>query len=223
MKFFLDTADISEMDRWKDRISGITTNPTLMRKARVQDYKSWAKIVLDKFPDKPVSLEVIADDFSEMERQARLLASWGSNVYVKIPITNTKGESSIPLIVKLYKEVNINITGVMTESQIDELERGTLFFSGIVSVFAGRIADTGRDPKHYVSYAARYGKPYEVLWASAREIYNVEEARYSGASIITLSPELIAKLSLTNKDLSEYSLETVRMFYDDAQKAGYTI
>lgn len=208
------------MIRLDDKVQGFTTNPTLMRKAGVKDYKSWAKIILDRFPTKPVSFEVIADDFTEMERQARLLASWGPNVYVKIPITNTQGDSAIPLIERL-EGINLNVTAVMTEEQIDSLRK--VMKSGIVSIFAGRIADTGRDPMHYVAHAAQYGMPYEVLWASAREVYNVYQAEQCGANIITLPPDLLYKLHMKGKSLELHSLDTVDMFYEDAQKAGYSL
>jgi len=219
VKVFLDSADLSEMIRLKDHVSGFTTNPTLMRKARVQDYKSWAKIVLDHFPDKPVSFEVIADDFDEMERQARLLASWGPNVYVKIPITNTKGESSVPLIEKL-SDLNLNITAVMTAEQVHELH-GIAKSHHIISIFAGRMADTGVDPTGLIKFAVQLR--CQVLWASAREIFNVRQAEEAMADIITLTPDLFSKLALRHKDLTEYSLDTVKMFYNDAQKAGYTL
>lgn len=204
------------MIRLAPKVQGFTTNPTLMRKVGVVDYKAFAKIVLDKFPDKPVSLEVIADDFKEMERQARLIASWGPNAYVKIPITNTKGESSIPMI-KDLADLNLNITAVMDVDQIRGL-LPTLGLNHIISYFCGRIMDTQRLAPRFIGEG-----DYQLLWASAREIYNVTQAEEMGYDIITLSPELFAKLDLKGKDLNQYSLETVQQFFNDAQKAGYVL
>ena len=217
VEVWLDSAEINEMIRLAPKVSGFTTNPTLMRKANVHDYKSWAKIVLDHFLDKPVSFEVIADDFTEMERQARLLSSWGPNVYVKIPITNTKGESSVPLIRDLWR-LNLNITAVMTGEQLNSLSR-IVQENHIVSVFNGRIMDAGANPREMQVYDL----PCKKLWASTREIYNLQMAEKFGYDIITLTPDLITKRDLKGKDLAQYSLETIQMFYNDAQKAGYTL
>lgn len=217
VEIWLDSADINEMIRLAPKVSGFTTNPTLMRKANVHDYKSWAKIVLDHFPDKPVSFEVIADDFNEMERQARLLASWGKNVYVKIPITNTRGESSIPLIAKLGSEgIRINVTAVMTNSQLWE---AVAYEPEIISIFCGRIEDTGQP----LPYGSGTPSKSKFLWASSRAIGDYYRAIPLGYDIITLTPELVSKLDLKGKDLTQFSRETVQMFYNDAQKAGYVI
>jgi transaldolase len=217
VKVFLDSADLSEMIRLNDKVSGFTTNPTLMRKAGVTDYKSFAKIVADRFPDKPVSLEVIADDFKEMERQARLLASLGPNIYVKIPITNTKGESSVPLIRDLV-DLHLNITAVMAFGQWGVFDN-ILDERHIVSFFCGRQMDTLKYPFGFTPKKVRYQR----LWASAREIFHLRMAEDYGYDIITLTPDLIAKLDLKGKDLTQYSLETVQMFYNDAQKAGFVL
>jgi transaldolase len=214
---YLDSADLNEMIRLNDKVSGFTTNPTLMRKAGVTDYKSWAKIVLDRFPDKPVSLEVFADDFLEMKRQARIIASWGRNVYVKIPITNTLGQSSAPIVKHLSDEgIKVNVTAVMTREQMKEISPS---HPEIISVFCGRIQDTGR----LSPIPSPYKNVSKILWASTRSVGDVYHAENVGYDIITLSPELIAKLPLKDKDLTQYSLETVKMFHDDAQKAGYTL
>jgi transaldolase len=213
LRIFIDTSDVAQLNKYAHdlRISGVTTNPALMKQAGIASYRNFATIILGIANGKPLSLEVIADDFDEMERQARLLASWGENVYVKIPVTNTLGHSTIPLIEKL-QHLHLNITAVMTGAQIDALH-GVLSPHHILSVFAGRIADTGRDPMH-IMRKARLCKA-QLLWASAREILNVYQAEECGCDIITLTPNLIDKLALHGKSLSEYSLETVRMFYRD--------
>ena len=215
VEVYLDSASIPEMTKWSDKVRGFTTNPTLMRKANIADYKNWAQEVISRFPDKPISFEVIADDFSEMERQARLLASWGPNVYVKIPITNTKGESSIPLIAGLSSEgIKVNVTGVMTTEQISEVN---LALPAIISIFAGRIQDTGtKAPDVWI-----YGST--CLWASSRSLWDLYLAKRAGYKIITMTPDLIAKLDMKGKDLTEFSRETVAMFYNDAMKAGYQL
>ena len=206
-------------------LQGFTTNPSLMRAAGVTNYERWARELLD-LTLLPISFEVIADDFREMEHQAVTLASWGPNVYVKIPITNTKGESAIETIRRLSHEgIKINVTAVMTNPQIDvalrALDDGA---PSIISIFAGRIADTGIDPDSLINFAwSRVGHSVEVLWASPREVYNVAQAQDAGADIITCTPELLNKLYLLGKPLADYSLETVKMFYDDACKAGYTL
>jgi len=212
---YLDSADLVEMFRLKNQVQGFTTNPTLMRKVGVTNYLDFARNVLQAIQDKPVSFEVISDDFGEMERQARLLASLAPNVYVKIPITNTKGESSVPLIGKLTEEgIKANVTAVMTRDQINAALQAQ---PAIISVFAGRILDTGSQ------VPIRRGGPSQFLWASAREVCHVYDAESLGYNIITLPPDLLAKLDLKGKDLTEYSRETVQMFYNDAQKAGYTL
>jgi len=209
-------------------IKGFTTNPTLMRKAGISDYRNFALEVLAAVPDRPVSFEVFADDFSTMEKQAMEIASWGRNVNVKIPVTNTKGEFCGPLVKRLSKAgVQLNVTAVMTTKQVkdivDLLEPKT---PAIVSVFAGRIADTGRDPVPMMAEAVTIlkSKPKtELIWASPRELLNIFQANEVGCHIITATNDILKRLSLVEKDLDEYSLETVRMFYKDAQAAGYKI
>ena len=213
-----------EMVRQFPFLQGFTTNPTLMRAAGVTHYETWARGLLD-LTLCPISFEVIADDFREMERQAVTLASWGENVYVKIPITNTKGESAIETIRCLSHEgIKVNVTAVMTSGQVNEVVQ-TLYSGGpsILSIFAGRIADTGENPVQIVSNAWTNHRYIQVLWASPREVYNVVQANNAGADIITCTPELLSKLHLLGKPLAEYSLDTVKMFYDDACKAGYTL
>lgn len=222
MKIFLDTSVINDISDIENEIDGVTTNPTLMRKAGVQDYEKFCKEVL-MLTDKPVSFEVFADEFDEMERQARIISSWGKNVYVKIPITNTKGKSSIVLINKLLSEgIKVNITAVFKANQLAGLgDTGT---PHIISVFAGRIADTGVDPAPiiYEVKMKSYGSA-EVLWASPREVFNIYQAGYE-ADIITVTPELFKKYkAMKFKDLLEVSLDTVKMFYSDGQEAGYKL
>lgn len=206
------------MKRLVAKVAGFTTNPSLMRKAGITDYRQFADAVLGIAGDKPVSFEVLADDFAEMERQAREIASWGQNVQVKIPVMNTMGNPAYDLIWRLARSgVKVNVTAIFTAQQarfaIDSLD-GT----GIVSVFAGRIADTGSDPSRVMRSAkARCtGFATQLLWASAREVYNVVQAEEAGCDIITLSPDLIAKLDGFGRNLTEYSLETVRQFHRDA-------
>lgn len=200
------------------RISGFTTNPSLMKNAGITDYRDFANRVLVATGGKPVSFEVIADDFREMERQANEIASWGKNVYVKIPVTNTLGNPAYDLIWRLAGAgVKVNVTAILTKDQvrfaIDSL-RGR---DSIISVFAGRIADTGRDPSRIMRLAqARIDGKVKLLWASAREAYNVVQAEEAGCDIITLSPDLIVKLNGFGRNLAEYSLETVRQFHRDA-------
>lgn len=230
IKVFADGADMQGiLDMYANPdIQGFTTNPTLMRQAGVEDYEKFARELLEKIQDKPVSLEVFADEFDEMERQALKIASWGSNVNVKIPITNTKGEKSAPLIKKLSAEgVVVNVTAMMTLEQVqdvaDALDPNT---GAIVSVFAGRIADTGIDPVPHMTEALNILKSRpkaELLWASPRELLNIFHADWMGCHIITVTNSLLAKLSLVGKDLDEYSRETVEMFYRDASSAGYTL
>ena len=206
---YLDSGSLKDIERYADdpRISGITTNPSILKKEGITDYRSFARAVLSRSGDKPVSFEVLADGFREMERQAREIASWGPNVYVKLPITNTRGESIVPLLDALG-DLNLNITAVMTVEQTEELYEWVRPHH-IVSVFAGRIMDTGRLPTTC--------HPCKTLWASAREVYHVTLAEEYGYDIITLTPDLIAKLSLRHKDLAQYSLETVAQFHRDGQ------
>lgn len=209
-------------------IRGFTTNPTLMRKASITDYTAFAHDILQSIPDRPISFEVFADEFPEMERQACRIAMWGPNVYVKIPVTNTRAESAAPLIHRLSHEgVKVNVTAILTLQQVaevvDALAGGA---PSNVSIFAGRIADTGVDPVPLMSEAVHMLKPHpqiELIWASPRELLNVFHADCTGCHIITATPDILKKLTLVGKDLAEYSLETVRMFADDAAKSGFVL
>ncbi len=230
IKLFADGADIeSILHSYKDpMIKGFTTNPTLMRKAGIKDYESFSRDLLRLVPDRPISLEVFADDLPTMEVQARKIASWAKNANVKIPVTNTKGETTAPLIRKLADEgVELNITALMTVGQVEEVAAAlNADVPAIVSVFAGRVADTGVDPVPLMkkSLAALKDKPKaELLWASPRELLNVFQADEIGTHIITATPDILAKLKLHGKDLLEYSLDTVKMFYNDAVAAAFTI
>lgn len=230
IKIFADGADIRGMkeEYQKGLVKGFTTNPTLMKKAGVTDYEEFARAVVEEIKDVPVSFEVLSDDFEDMERQARKIASWGPNIYVKIPITNTKGESSIPLIRKLSHDgLALNITAILTIEQLQELSTALSPESkSIVSVFAGRIADTGLDPAPYVKKAVEIYKSNsraEVLWASCRELLNIFQAEACGCHIITVTNDILKKAPMVGMDLKELSLETVRMFYRDAQSAGLTL
>ncbi|MDP7502180.1 MAG: transaldolase [SAR324 cluster bacterium] len=230
IKIFADGADkVGMLNMYRNpRIDGFTTNPTLMRKADITDYISFSKEILQTIDDKPVSFEVFADEFEEMERQAREIATWGSNVYVKIPVTNTKKNSCASLIKKLSAErVQLNITAILSLDQVcdvaDALKNGS---SAFVSVFAGRIADTGVDPVPLMKRALEILKPVsnaELLWASPREVLNVYQAESIGCHIITATNDILKKLNLNGKDLEEYSQETVQMFFNDAQQAGYKL
>jgi transaldolase len=227
---FADGADKEAMlKNYKEGfIKGFTTNPTLMAKAGIADYQQFAESVLAVIRDRPISFEVFSDDFQEMEKQAALIGSWGPNVNVKIPITNTKKESSFPLIRRLLdKGLKLNVTAVLTQEQIDGL-RAILKPQDdvILSIFAGRIADTGVDPMPMMAKAVKdYAslKGTKVLWASPREVLNIYQAEACGCHIITATNDLLAKLNLFAKDLSDYSLDTVKMFYNDAQKAGFRL
>ncbi|MBI2263331.1 transaldolase [Candidatus Berkelbacteria bacterium] len=229
IQVFTDGAVLAEMLEWRDKgIKGFTTNPTLMKKAEVVHYEAFAKEVLKEIPDLPISFEVFADEFSEMERQARLISAWGKNVYVKIPITNTKGESSAPLIARLSEDMMLNVTAILTLSQVKEAAQAlSTSHPSIISVFAGRIADTQRDPVPIMSEAARWLKENapraQLLWASPREVLNVNQAEECGCQIITATPDVLKKLELQGKPLDQYSLETVQMFFNDGQEAGYQL
>lgn len=228
IKIFADGADpvIASEQAKLPYISGFTTNPSLMRKAGIVDYAAWADIFLECVNGKPVSFEVLSDDFGEMERQARKIAKWGANVYVKIPIMNTSGKTTTDLIHRLSGDgVKVNVTAVFTLPQVEvvsaALENGA---ASIISVFAGRIADTGRDPESLMREAVSMTPVgVELLWASGREIFNVVQAEDANCDIITLTPDLIAKLPLLGKNLGKFSWETVKQFYDDAMAAGYTL
>lgn len=230
IKLFADGADISGIREIaaNPSIAGFTTNPTLMRKAGVSDYREFAKEALKLVGGRPISFEVFADDFEGMEKQAHEIASWGENVNVKIPVTNTRGESSADLIARLSSSgVKLNVTAILTLDQVREVtERLDPNTEAIISVFAGRIADTGRDPIPLMTEAVRIlkSKPKaELLWASPRELLNVFQADEIGCHIITATNDILGKLSLVDKDLGEYSLDTVKMFYNDAKAAGYNI
>ncbi|MHB2025435.1 MAG: transaldolase [Elusimicrobiota bacterium] len=230
IKLFADGAEKNGMEEMykNPMIKGFTTNPTLMRKAGVSDYRAFARDILKSIPDRPISFEVFSDEFPEMERQAHEIASWGHHVYVKIPITNTRGESAVPLIGRLSKaRIKLNVTAMMTLDQVEAvrpaLAEGA---ASIVSIFAGRIADTGRDPVPLMKKAAQTLKAYptiELLWASPREILNVFHAEEAGCHIITATNDILKKLELLGKDLAEYSLDTVKMFHADASHAGYML
>lgn len=209
-------------------IRGFTTNPTLMRKAGVVDYESFARGALAAIPDRPISFEVFSDDFAEMEQQALRIASWGHNVYVKIPVTNTHGEPSTALLRRLAaRGVKLNVTALMTLQQVSDVQESIAQCpSGYISVFAGRIADTGRDPGPLMRDAVRMlarNINLELIWASPREVLNVFQADDIGCHVITATNDILHKLSLVGKDLNEYSLETVKMFRDDALKAGFEL
>lgn len=230
VKLFADGADIEMISRMAANplIQGFTTNPTLMRKAGIKDYRAFALEVLNIVTDRPVSFEVFSDDFEEMELQALEIASWGENVFVKIPVTNTKGESSRPLIKRLSTAgVQINVTALMTAEQVAEVvDNLSALTRNFVSVFAGRIADTGRDPVPMMRRVVEILKDYpqtELIWASPRELLNVIQADAVGCHIITATDDVLKKLDLIGKDLNQFSLETVHMFWNDAEKAGYTI
>lgn len=209
-------------------IRGFTTNPTLMRKCGITDYEDFARQTVAAIPDRPISFEVFSDEFPEMERQALKIASWGSNVFAKIPVTNTRGESSIPLISRLSKQgVKLNVTALMTLDQVRDVSNAmTACPAGFISVFAGRIADTGRDPVPIMRDAVKLLLQHqcmELIWASPRELLNIFQADEIGCHVITATNEILSKLTLVGKDLDAYSLETVNMFRDDALKAGFEI
>lgn len=227
---YSDGAEVREMVAARDGglVKGFTTNPTLMRKCGVSDYESFAREALAAVGDLPISFEVFADEFDEMERQARAIAMWGGSVYVKIPITNTRGDSSIELVRRLSAAgVKLNVTAILTLEQVNlVVEALDAHTPAIVSVFAGRIADTGRDPVPLMREAAAIvaQKPLaQLLWASPRELLNIFQANDCGCHIITVTPDLMKKLSLVGKDLDELSLDTVKMFFNDAAAAGYRL
>ena len=230
VKIFADGADkagILEMYA-KPYIKGLTTNPTLMRKAGLMDYRAFAKDILKVILDKPISFEVFSDDFAEMERQAMEIAGWGNNVYVKIPVTNTKREPSYDLVRKLSKrKVKINVTAIMTLAQVKDVAAALHSATpSYVSVFAGRIADTGRDPVPHMAKAVKLLKvnpKAELIWASPRELLNIFQADAIGCHVITVTNDILKKLSLVGFDLDEYSLDTVKMFYTDAVAAGFKL
>jgi transaldolase len=230
VKIFADGASIDDMKTWAKEpyIRGFTTNPTLMHKAGVRDYSRFGREVVEAIPDRPISFEVFSDDFDEMAYQAREIASWGPNVFVKIPISNTRGDAATALIHRLsHGGVHVNVTAAMTLAQVASavaaLEGGV---PSNVSIFAGRIADTGRDPVPMIARAlalAASTASVELIWASPREVLNVYQADEVGCHIITVTSDLLKKLALSGKDLGEFSLETVRMFRTDAVAAGFAL
>lgn len=230
VKIFADGADMAGMLAMasKPYIAGFTTNPSLMRKAGISDYPAFAREVLRAIPDRPISFEVFSDDFAAMEEQAREIASWGENVYVKVPVMNTRGEPAYDLIARLAEAgLRMNVTALMTLAQVREVAAALAPApAGCVSVFAGRIADTGRDPVPLMAAAVELLRPYprlELIWASPRELLNVFQADAIGCHIITVTSDVLAKLPLVGKDLLQYSRETVTMFHADATAAAYTL
>ena len=230
VKIYSDGAEIEKMKQsYKSgRITGFTTNPSLMKKAGIKSYTDFAKAVVEEFPNVSISFEVFADDFETMKKEALKISKYGKNVFVKIPITNTKGESSIPLIKELSEEgLSLNVTAILTLDQVVEtvnaFKEGT---NNIVSVFAGRIADTGVDPVEIMKKSAELCHKKtgtDLLWASSREVLNIFQANDVGADIITCAPEIIGKLNNVGKDLKELSLDTVKMFNEDIKSLGYSI
>lgn len=230
VKIFADGANIETFyDLNKNSlVSGFTTNPSLMKKAGIKDYKNFAKEILSIVTHKPVSFEIFADELSEMEIQALEIGSWGKNVNVKIPITNTKKQSTTSIVKKLLdNNISCNVTAIFTIDQIKKvLEVANMKTKLILSIFSGRIADSGIDPVPLCSEAVSISKNFsniEILWASTRELLNIFHAENSGCHIITVPDDLLKKISLIGKNLEDYSLETIKMFYNDAKKAGYKI
>ncbi|HBK42834.1 MULTISPECIES: transaldolase [unclassified Polynucleobacter] len=230
VKIFADGADkVGMLEMYaKPFIKGLTTNPTLMKKAGIMDYRAFCKDILTSIKDKPLSFEVFSDDFAEMERQALEIASWGENVYVKIPVTNTKQETCYALVKKLAdQKVKLNVTALMTLDQVrDVVASLNPNISSYVSVFAGRVADTGVDPVPVMARAVEMLKAVpaaELIWASPRELLNIFQADDIGCHVITVTNDILKKLSLVGYDLDEYSLDTVKMFYKDAVEAGYKL
>ena len=230
VKIFADGAEKAGMLEMagKSWVQGLTTNPTLMRKVGISDYKAFAKDILGLICEKPISFEVFSDEFTEMERQAMEIASWGDNVYVKVPITNTRREPIYPLIQKLVtRKVKLNVTALMTLEQV----KGTVealdpTVPSYISVFAGRIADTGQDPLPLMVDSLKTMKTNpkaELIWASPRELLNIFQADEIGCHIITVTNDILKKLSIVGYDLGEYSLDTVKMFYQDGKAAGFSI
>jgi transaldolase len=230
VKLFADGADLAGMKEMaaNPMIKGFTTNPTLMRKAGVADYAAFARDVLPLIGERPISFEVFSDEFGEMAAQAMEIASWGSNVFVKVPVTNTRGQFSGPLIGQLTAAgVKINVTAILTLEQVERVaECLAPQVPSFVSVFAGRVADTGRDPMPIMAAAVRRLASLpaaELIWASPRELLNVIQADAVGCHVITATNDVLSKLPLIGKDLDEFSLDTVKMFRQDATSAGYTI
>jgi len=230
VKVFADGADKDSILKHyaNPMIQGFTTNPTLMRKAGITNYEAFARDILESIKDRPISFEVFSDDFEEMYVQGKKIASWGENVYVKIPVTNTKGVSAVPLLRRLAPEgVKMNVTALFTMDQVRAVSDALADAApSNISIFAGRIADAGIDPLPTMKAALEVMAPrpqQELIWASPRELYNVIQAHDIGCHIITATSDILAKLSLIGKDLAEYSLDTVKMFYTDATAAGFKI
>ncbi len=230
VKIFADGADKEDMLAMSKKtfIKGLTTNPTLMRKAGIKNYKDFCFDILEYIKDKPISFEVFSDEFSEMKRQAIEIASWAKNVYVKIPISNTKREYSYSLIKELSDlGISLNVTAIMTEEQVDNVAKVlNPNIPSYVSVFAGRIADTGRDPVPMMQRAVKTLSSFpmaELIWASPRELLNIFQADSIGCHIITVTPEILGKLKMIGYSLEDYSLDTVKMFYEDAKNAQYIL
>ena len=230
VKIFADGADLAgmlEMYRLS-HIKGFTTNPTLMRKVGITDYRAFAKQVLVAIPDRPISFEVFSDEFADMERQAREIASWGPNVYVKIPVTNTRGESACELVRRLsHAGVKLNVTALLSLAQVRDVVSAVAGGApSCISVFAGRVADTGHDPVPLMTAAVEMLKiapEAELIWASPRELLNIFQADAIGCHIITVTNDILKKLSNVGRDLEDYSLDTVKMFYPDATAAGFKL
>lgn len=229
-KIFADGADLDGLLRLaaEPHISGFTTNPTLMHKAGISDYAAFAHEVLGHITDRPISFEVFTDDITEMRAQALEIASWGSNVYVKIPVTNTRGEWTDALVRELSQEgVQLNVTALMTVAQVDRVAKALAGGAASnISVFAGRVADTGRDPVPLMRdalAAAQQAEAAQLIWASPRELLNIIQADEIGCHIITVTHDILGKLGQLGKDLDEFSLDTVKMFHSDAEAAGFSI
>lgn len=230
IKIYADGAKLDNIIKLSSHpfIKGFTTNPTLMRQAGIVDYESFGREMLKKIPHHPVSFEVFADDLTEMEQQARYIATWGKNVNIKIPVTNTQGVFTGPVIQRLsFDGIVVNVTAVMTIAQIQAVSQSFAPNTpGIISVFAGRIADSGIDPEPHMKKALAIVQPnptLEILWASPRELFNIIQADRIGCHIITVGHDLLKKLPLIGKNLAEFSLETVKMFAHDAKAANFSI
>jgi transaldolase len=230
VKIFADGADDKSIRDFNKLpfVKGFTTNPTLMRKAGIDDYERFARSILTEVTEKPISFEVFSDEFDDMGRQARIINSWGPNVYVKIPITNTKRESSVDLIGQLLSEgIKLNVTAILTMEQVEGLrpkfKKDTI---SVISVFGGRIADTGVDPEDHIRHAVQVFKDCprtEILWGSCREMFNIFQADRCGCHIITVPNDIIKKFNMVGRNLADYSLDTVKMFYEDAKASGFVI
>lgn len=230
VKIFADGADLAGMLALyrQPHIKGFTTNPTLMRKAGITDYRGFAHEVLAAIPDHPISFEVFSDEFPEMERQAREIASWGENVYVKVPVTNTRGESACGIVRHLSQAgVKLNVTALLSLAQVRDVVAAVAGGApSCISVFAGRVADTGYDPVPLMTAAVemlRVAPGAELIWASPRELLNIFQADAIGCHIITVTHDILKKLANVGRDLEDYSLDTVRMFHNDAAQAGFVL